>query len=71
MISLQGTRCVKFTPKQYIQLYNCGLLYADDVNLNTTSDVIESFVNGTARTWNRNVYKILTNYKDTKQPCCN
>ena len=34
-MSLQGTVCVKFTPKQYMKLYECGLLYFDYINLAT------------------------------------
>ena len=41
-MSLQGTVCVKFTPKQYMKLYECGLLYFNSTNLNTDSNVLGS-----------------------------
>ena len=41
-ISLQGAVCVKFTPKQYMKLYDCGLLYFNGTKLNTDAAVIKS-----------------------------
>ena len=43
-MSLQGTVCVKFTPKQYMKLYECGLLYYDSNKLNTDVNVLGSLV---------------------------
>ena len=41
-MSLQGTVCVKFTPKQYMKLYECGLLYFNYTKLITNASVIQS-----------------------------
>ena len=50
-MSLQGTVCMKFTPKQYMKLYECGLLYFDYNKLNTTTKVLESVVNIVQQEW--------------------
>ena len=44
MMSLQGTVCVKFTPKQYMKLYECGLLFANNEPLRTSEAVLTSLV---------------------------
>ena len=51
MMSLQGTVCVKFTPKQYMKLYECGLLYANNETLSTSEAILTSLVEGALRTW--------------------
>ena len=50
-MSLQGTVCVKFSTKQYIRLYKCGLLYANDKLLSTTKTILTSLVESALRTW--------------------
>ena len=50
-MSLQGTVCVKFTPKQYMKLYECGLLYYNYNKLNTTASVVQSLVDTVQSTW--------------------
>ena len=50
-MSLQSTVCVKFTPKQYMKLYECGLLYFDNKKLDTTAAVLTSLVNNTLIKW--------------------
>ena len=50
-MSLQGTVCVKFTPKQYMKLYECGLLYLNSTNLNTDANVLGSLVEIALRQW--------------------
>ena len=52
IISLQGTVCVKFTPKQYKLLYECGLLYANNKRLITREAVLTSLIRA-AREWLR------------------
>ena len=42
IMSLQGTVCVKFTPKQYMKIYECGLLYFNYNKLMTNTSVIKS-----------------------------
>ena len=49
-ISLQDTVCVKFTPKQYLKLYECGLLYCNGTKLNTDAAVIKSLKDD-LKTW--------------------
>ena len=49
IMSLQGTVCVKFTPKQYMKLYECGLLYFNYTKLMTNASVIKS-LSGTLMT---------------------
>lgn len=51
IISLQGTTCVKFTPKQYKSLYECGLLYANNEPLSTSEAVLTSLVESALKTW--------------------
>ena len=51
IISLQGTVCVKFTPKQYKLLYECGLLYANNEPLTTSEAVLTSLVKSALKTW--------------------
>ena len=48
-MSLQGTVCMKFTPKQYMKLYECGLLYFNYNKLSTSASVIQS-LSGTLMT---------------------
>ena len=50
-MSLQDTVCMKFTPKQYMKLYECGLLYFDYNKLNVTEKVLESLVNIVQLEW--------------------
>ena len=49
-ISLQDTMCVKFTPKQYLKSYECGLLYCNGTELNTDAAVIKSMKDD-LKTW--------------------
>ena len=51
IISLQGTTCMKFTPKQYKLLYECGLLYANNKCLTTSEAVLTSLVESALKTW--------------------
>ena len=48
-MSLQGAVCVKFTPKQYMKLYECGLLYFNYTKLMTNASVTIS-LSGTLMT---------------------
>ena len=49
-MSLQGTVCVKFSPKQYMKLYECGLLYAHNKPLSSNKAVLTS-VESVLKTW--------------------
>ena len=51
MMSLQGTVCVKFTPKQYMKLYECGLLYANNETLSTSEAILTSLLHSGATKW--------------------
>ena len=51
MMSLQGTVCVKFTPKHYMELYKCGLLYANNEPIRTSEAVLISLHNNALKTW--------------------
>ena len=48
---IQGTVCVKFTPKQYMVLYEQGLLYVNDTPLSTNRAVLTSLIWGALRAW--------------------
>ena len=68
-MSLQGTVCVKFTPKQYMKLYECGLLYFNYNKLMTNASVIQS-LSGTLMTLThfRGFPNTITNYQSTTSP---
>ena len=60
--------CVKFTPRQYIKLYECGLLYVDNTALNTTGALLQSLWKA-AQQWlvndEFNFHKVLTVPRNT------
>ena len=51
MMSLQGTVCIKFSPKQYMKLYECNLLYFDNNQLTTNATVLTSMVSNVFEKW--------------------
>ena len=51
MMSLQGTVCIQFSPKQYMKLYECNLLYVDDSQLTTDAKVLTSMVYNVFKKW--------------------
>ena len=44
MMSLQGTVCIKFSPKQYMKLYECN-------QLTTNAKVLTSMVDNVFKKW--------------------
>jgi len=51
VMSLQGTVCVKFTPKHYMELYECGLLYANNKPIRTSEAVLISLFSNALKSW--------------------
>ena len=50
-LPIQNTMCVEFTPRQYMKLYECDLLYYNNTKLDTNASVIQSLVNTTRGKW--------------------
>ena len=59
-MSLQSTVCVKFTPRQYMKLYECNLLYVNNTRINTSKALLTSLVDEAAGKWIKTGFGNLT-----------
>ena len=61
--------CVKFTPKQYMKLYESGLLYANNEPLSTSEAVLISLVHDqAAKKWLATKDSITTTLTEPPNP---